>query len=36
MAWLGHIGGRLEGYFRYSIGRLYNTFPWPTATTANR
>ena len=29
MAWLRHIGGRLESRFRYSIGIVYNTFPWP-------
>jgi len=32
MAWLGHIGGRLESRFRYSIGLVYNTFPWPDVT----
>ncbi|WP_394998860.1 DNA methyltransferase [Sphingomonas sp.] len=31
MAWLGHIGGRLKSDFRYSIGLVYNTFPWPDA-----
>ena len=36
MAWLGHIGGRLESRFRYSIGLVYNTFPWPDATPAQR
>jgi len=29
MAWLAHIGGRLESRFRYSIGLVYNTFPGP-------
>ena len=29
MAWLRHIGGRLEMRYRYSIGLVYNTFPWP-------
>lgn len=29
MAWLTHIGGRLKSDFRYSIGIVYNTFPWP-------
>jgi hypothetical protein len=29
MAWLRHIGGRLESRYRYSIGLVYNTFPWP-------
>jgi hypothetical protein len=31
MAWLGHVGGRLESRFQYSIGVVYNTFPWPDA-----
>jgi hypothetical protein len=26
-----HIGGRLKSDFRYSIGIVYNTFPWPDA-----
>ena len=29
MAWLAHIGGRLESRYRYSIGLVYNTFPVP-------
>jgi hypothetical protein len=36
MAWLRHIGGRLESRYRYSIGLVYNTFPWPDATEAQR
>lgn len=32
MAWLRHIGGRLKSDYRYSIGLVYNTFPWPDAT----
>lgn len=31
MAWLRHAGGRLESRYRYSIGLVYNTFPWPAA-----
>jgi len=31
MAWLRHIGGRLKSDYRYSIGLVYNTFPWPLA-----
>ena len=27
MAWLRHVGGRLESRYRYSIGLVYNTFP---------
>jgi hypothetical protein len=36
MAWLRHIGGRLESRYRYSIGIVYNTFPWPDATEQQR
>jgi hypothetical protein len=32
MAWLRQIGGRLESRYRYSVGIVYNTFPWPDAT----
>jgi len=31
MAWLRHIGGRLKSDYRYSIGIVYNAFPWPAA-----
>jgi hypothetical protein len=36
MSWLRDIGGRLESRYRYSIGLVYNTFPWPDATPAQR
>lgn len=36
MAWLRHIGGRLKSDYRYSIGLVYNTFPWPDATPAQQ
>ena len=36
MAWLRHIGGRLKSDYRYSIGLVYNTFPWPDPTPAQR
>lgn len=36
VAWLAQIGGRLKSDFRYSIGLVYNTFPWPDATPAQR
>jgi hypothetical protein len=36
MAWLEDIGGRLESRFQYGIGIVYNTFPWPYATSAQR
>jgi len=29
MAWLSHIGGRLESRYRYPGGIVYNTFPTP-------
>jgi hypothetical protein len=29
MAWLRNIGGRLKSDYRYSIGIVYNPFPWP-------
>ena len=29
MAWLRHVGGRLESRYRYSSGLVYNTFPAP-------
>ena len=29
MAWLRHVGGRLESRYRYSIALVYNTFPVP-------
>lgn len=31
MVWLAEVGGRLKSDFRYSIGIVYNTFPWPDA-----
>jgi restriction-modification enzyme MmeI-like protein len=31
MAWLRNIGGRLKNDYRYSIGIVYNPFPWPEA-----
>lgn len=36
MAWLRQIGGRLESRYRYSIGIVYNPFPWPEATEQQR
>ncbi|MDD2877117.1 MAG: hypothetical protein PHT60_05935 [Acidiphilium sp.] len=36
MAWLRHIGGRLKSDYRYSIGLVYNTFPWPDADAKQR
>lgn len=36
MGWLRAIGGRLESRYRYSVGLVYNAFPWPDATAAQR
>jgi hypothetical protein len=36
MAWLRQIGGRLESRYRYSVGIVYNTYPWPDATDRQR
>jgi N-6 DNA Methylase len=36
MAWMAHVGGRLKSDYQYSIGIIYNTFPWPDATPAQR
>ncbi len=36
MAWLRYVGGRIKSDFQYSIGVVYNTFPWPEATDEQR
>ena len=36
MSWLRYIGGRLKSDYRFSIGLVYNTFPWPTVKPAKR
>ena len=36
MAWMRQIGGKLESRYRYSIGLVYNTFPWPEASDTQR
>lgn len=36
MAWLRNIGGRLKSDYRYSIGIVYNTFPWPVMNPAQK
>jgi hypothetical protein len=36
MAWLRNIGGRLESRYRYSIGIVYNPFPWAEADEKSR
>jgi len=35
MAWLREIGGRLESRLRFSIGIVYNNFPWPDVSDAD-
>lgn len=32
MAWMRFVGGRLESRYQYSIGIVYNAFPWPAPT----
>jgi hypothetical protein len=32
MAWMRAVTGRLESRYMYSVGVVYNTFPWPDAT----
>ena len=29
MVWMRYVCGRLEMRYRYSIGIVYNNFPWP-------
>ena len=36
MAWMRAVAGRLEMRYRYSGGVVYNNFPWPTPTPAQR
>jgi hypothetical protein len=36
MAWLRNIGGRLKSDYRYSIGLVYNPFPWPQLSDPDR
>ena len=36
MAWVRTTCGRLESRFRYSAGIVYNNFPWPDASAAQR
>lgn len=35
-AWQETVGGRLESRLRFSVGNVYNTFPWPEPTDAQR
>ncbi len=36
VAWLRYIGGKIKSDFQYSIGVVYNTFPWPEASDEQR
>ena len=36
MVWMRAIGGRPESRYRYSIGLVYNTFPLPLLTDADK
>jgi hypothetical protein len=36
MAWLRYVGGKLKSDYRYSIGIVYNNFPWPDMDDAAR
>ena len=36
MSWMKNIGGRLKSDYRYSGGIVYNNFPWPTPTDAQK
>ncbi|KQR80513.1 DNA methyltransferase [Sphingomonas sp. Leaf343] len=36
MAYMRAITGRLESRYMYSVGVVYNTFPWPDATATKR
>ncbi len=36
MAWMKAITGRMKSDFMYSVGVVYNTFPWPDASPAQR
>ncbi len=36
MAWMRAVTGRMKSDYMYSVGVVYNTFPWPDATPAQR
>ncbi len=36
MAWMRAVAGRLKSDYRYSGGVVYNNFPWPTPTPAQK
>lgn len=35
-AWVGVVCGRIKSDFRYSVNVVYNNFPWPTPTAAQK
>lgn len=36
MAWMRVVAGRLKSDYRYSVGIVYNNFPWPCPTCAGK
>lgn len=36
MAWVRRVAGRLESRYRYSNSLVYNNYPWPAPTDAQR
>ena len=36
MAWMRTVAGRLKSDYRYSGNTVYNTFPWPNPTDAQK
>jgi hypothetical protein len=36
MAWMRQISGRMKSDYMYSVGVVYNTFPWPEASDPQR
>ena len=36
MAWMRAVCGRMKSDYRYSNGVVYNTFPWPESTDAQK
>lgn len=36
MAWMRTVTGRMKSDYMYSVGVVYNTFPWPDASEAQR
>ena len=36
MAWMRAVAGRLKSDYRYSNDIVYNNFPWPTPTVAQK